>query len=65
MYHLVSNIFAWGFREPSENAVLCRGMILSPPKPFELPSYASAMADCFAKIKFPPLHRVRHFSRGT
>jgi hypothetical protein len=36
----------------------------SPPKPFEFPPYASAMADCFAKAESPPPHRVRHFSRG-
>jgi hypothetical protein len=40
-------------------------MFSSPPKPFELPPYASAMADCFAKAESPPPPRVRHFSRGT
>ena len=48
-----------------KNGVLCRGMFLSPPKSFELPAYASVMADCFAKAKSPPPHRVRHFLRGT
>ena len=65
MCHLVFNLFAWGFREPAENAILRRGMFSSPLKPFELPPYARAMADCFAKAKSPPPHRVRHFSRGT
>jgi hypothetical protein len=65
MCHLVYNIFACGFRVPGENGVLRRGMFLSPPRPFELPPYASAMADCFAKAESPPPHRVRHFSRET
>ena len=63
--HLVYNLLACGFRLSGENIVLRRGMILSPPRPFELPPYASAMADCFAKAKSPPPHRVRHFSRET
>ena len=63
--HLVSNILAWGLRVPGENGVLCQGMFLSPLRPFELPRYASAMADCFAKAEFPPPHRVRQFSRET
>jgi hypothetical protein len=48
-----------------ENTVLRRGMFSSSPKPFELPPYASAMADWFAKAVSPPSPRVRHFSRGT
>ena len=65
LYHLVSNLLGWGFRVLGENGVLRRGMFLSPPRPFELPPYASAMADCFAKAESPPPHRVRHFSRET
>jgi hypothetical protein len=53
------------FREPAEVAVIRRDMFSSPPKPFELPMYASAMADCFAKAESPSHPRVRHFSRGT
>jgi hypothetical protein len=34
---LFSNFFVWVFKEPAENAILCRGMFLSPPKPFKLP----------------------------
>jgi len=40
-------------------------MFSSPPKPFELLTYASAMVDCFAKAESTPPHRVCHFSRGT
>jgi hypothetical protein len=40
-------------------------MFSSPPKPFELPPYASAMADCFAKAGSPPPPRIRHFSLET
>ena len=50
---------------PGENVVLRRGMFSSPPKSFELPPYASVMADCFAKAKSPPPHRVRHFLHET
>jgi len=53
------------FRKLAENTVLRRGMFSSPPKPFEFPPYASAMADCFAKAVFPPPPRVCHFSHGT
>ena len=53
------------FREPADVAVIRGDMFSSPPKPFELPPYASAMADCFAKAESPPPPRVRHFSRGT
>jgi hypothetical protein len=60
--HHISNPFAWVFKKPAENTVLRWGMFSSPPKPFELPPYASAIADCFTKAVSP---RVRHFSRGT
>jgi hypothetical protein len=63
--HLVSNHFAWVFRDPPVDVFICRDMFSSPPKPFELHLYASAMADCFAKAESPPPPRVRHFSRGT
>jgi hypothetical protein len=53
------------FREPADVAVIHRDIFSSPPIPFELPPYASAMADCFAKAESPPPRRVRHFSRGT
>jgi hypothetical protein len=49
------------FREPLEG-VIRRDIFSSPPKPFELPPYASAMADCFAKADSPPPPRIRHFS---
>jgi hypothetical protein len=52
------------FREPTENAIIRPCMFSSPPKLFELPPYASAMADCFAKAESPPPPRERHFSRG-
>ena len=50
---------------PGENKVLCQGMFSSPPRTFELPPYASVMADCFAKTESPPPHRVCHFSHET
>jgi hypothetical protein len=40
-------------------------MFSSPPKPFELLPYASAMADSFAKAESPPPPRIRHFSSRT
>ena len=46
------------FREPTENAILRRRMFSSPLKPFELPPYASAMAECFPKAKSPLSNRV-------
>jgi hypothetical protein len=53
------------FRERAEDAVIRRNIFSSPPKPFELPPYASALADCFANAESPPPPRVRHFSRET
>jgi hypothetical protein len=50
---------------PAENAIFHRCMFSIPPKPFELPPHASAMADCFAKAESPPFHRVHLTSRGT
>jgi hypothetical protein len=47
-----------------EVAAIRRDMFSSPPKPFELLPYASAMADCFTKAESPSPPRVRHFSRG-
>jgi hypothetical protein len=52
------------FRKRAEDSVIRRDIFSSPPKPFELPPYASALADCFAKAESPPPPRVRHFSRG-
>jgi hypothetical protein len=63
--HHVSNSFACVFRDPPVVGVIRRDIFSSPPKPFELPPYASAMAECFAKAESPPPPRVRHFSIET
>ena len=60
---LVSNLLAWGFRVPVENAVLRRGMCSSPSKTFELPSYAAELANVLAEALSPPPSRIRPFNK--
>ena len=48
---------------PGENAVLRRGMCLSPSKTFELPSYAAEFANILAEAPSPPPSRIRPFNK--
>ena len=63
MCHLVSNLLAWRFRVPRENAIIRRGMSSSPSKTFELPTYAVGLANLFAEAPSPPPSRIRPFNK--
>ena len=48
---------------PGENAVLCRGMCLSPSKIFELPLYATEFTNLLAEVPSLPPNRIRPFNK--
>ena len=62
MCHLVSNLLAWGSRVRGENAVHRQGICSSPSKMFELPSYATELANLLAEAPSPPPSRIRPFN---
>ena len=61
--HVVSNLLAWDFRVPRENAILRRCMSSSPSKTFELLIYAARLANLLAEAPSPPSSRIRPFNK--
>ncbi len=56
---LVSNLIAFWFRAPSENAFPSS----SPSTTFELPCYAAGLANLLAEAPSPPPSRIRPFNK--
>ena len=59
MCHVVSNLIVYWFRAPKENA----RMSSSPSKTFELPTYATSLANLLAETPSPPPRRIRPFNK--